>query len=651
MSLQFGLCNLRAAPVDPEYITRVRSLASPYSPDGHQEYSGLGINVLYAPFHTTKANLSENQPCITKSGAVVTWDGRLDNRNEILQMLGDVLEFDSADSSIAATAYELLGTRCFAKLVGDWTISIWDGSSRSLILAKDAIGVRHLYYAVEREQVRWGTLLDPLVLFADHSYPPNEEYVAGWLSFFPAAHLTPYEGIHSVPPASFVLLTRETQRVTQYWNFDSRRKIRYGTDREYEEHFVSVFADSIRRRLQSAGPVVAELSGGVDSSSIVCMADHLIAKGKADPVELHTLSYFDDSEPHWNERPYFTSIEQQRGRKGWHIDVGSAHILPEEYEAGRFSPTPGGVRSHDRVADQFAECMAVHATRVLLSGIGGDEVLGGVPTPIPELADLLAQLRLRALWKGSIAWAIAKRKPVLHLVRDTLSVFLPFQLLATNGITGPADWIDSSFLRRFPNPLRGYERRTTFAGPRPSFQGNLSALEGLQRQLASSALPKHPLYEKRYPYLDRDLLEFLFSVPREQLVRPNERRSLMRRALARIVPNIVLNRRSKAVVSRGPLYAIGRERDRLENTARNMLCSSLGFVDSRRFLQALETAAAGKEIHVMFILRTLALEYWLRHLRNRGLLEVSLPAFANRSVTPPVPSTGYLNGTARTTTQ
>src|SRR5581483_4360900 len=112
------------------------------------------------------------------------------------------------------------------------------------------------------------------------------------------------------------------------------------------------------------------------------------------------------------------------------------------------------------------------------------------------------------------------------------------------------------FVSRNQRALAEYRSRVKIFGPPPSVQENLSTLEALRRQLASLMLPTDPLHEVRYPYLDRDLLEFLYGIPRQQLVRPNERRSLMRRALKGVVPDQVLNRRRKAFVIRSPIITI-----------------------------------------------------------------------------------------------
>src|SRR5207302_381895 len=115
---------------------------------------------------------------------------------------------------------------------------------------------------------------------AGKTFALNEEYIAGWFVVrFPAAHLTPYVGIHAVPPSSSVRLGPGRANVSGYWDFDPGKRIRYRTDAEYEEHFRAVFGKAVQRRLRSDGPILAELSGGMDSSSIVCMADSIIARG------------------------------------------------------------------------------------------------------------------------------------------------------------------------------------------------------------------------------------------------------------------------------------------------------------------------------------------------------------------------------------
>src|SRR5437588_3558254 len=191
MSVQFGRWNFEGEPVAPEYIERVNAALAPYGPDGKQRRSKDGLTILFHAFHTTKESRREVQPRILPSGAVITWDGRLDNRTDLVSQLGDFVSADSADVAIVAAAYNRWGQDCFGQLMGDWAISIWSSGSRTLLLAKDPIGTKHLYYWLDDRQIIWSTVLDPIVRFAGKNFSLNKEYIAGWLSTSPAVHLTP----------------------------------------------------------------------------------------------------------------------------------------------------------------------------------------------------------------------------------------------------------------------------------------------------------------------------------------------------------------------------------------------------------------------------------------------------------------------------
>ena len=634
MSVQFGRWNFEGQSSAREYIEQVRATLTPYGPDSDESYSNGGIRILYRAFCTTKESHRETQPHISFSGAVITWDGRLDNRTELINELHDSLTDDSTDLAIVAIAFEKWGSDCFAKLVGDWALSIWDPSNHALILAKDPVGARHLYYSYDNNQVTWSTILDPLIRFADKTFALNEEYIAGWLSIFPASHLTPYVGVHAVPPSSFVFLRSGVHITRKYWDFDPNNKIRYRTDAEYEEHFRTVFATAVRRSLRSNSPILAELSGGRDSSSVVCVADTIIATGGAATPRLDTVSYYDDSEPNWNERPYFTKVEEKRGHRGWHINVGAeekkrgpAPEPPFGSPRGRFIPTPG---YDGRTSSQVRKCLAAQGNRSLLSGIGGDEVMGGVPTPVPELQDLLATAQFTTLAHQLKVWALEKRKPWFHLFWEAARGFFPPALVDVPKYMRPAQWLRSSFVKRHRDALTGYPSRRRLFGPLPSFQENVSTLDALRRQLARTALPFEPPYEKRYPYLDRGLLEFMFAIPREQLVRPTQRRSLMRRALVGIVPDEILNKKGKAFVARAPMVEIAENFADFVKMAEDMLSSSLGIINPERIFDALNTVRRGEEIPMVTLRRAFGVEGWLKEIRALEIMDLH-PTLENES--------------------
>jgi asparagine synthase (glutamine-hydrolysing) len=178
----------------------------------------------------------------------------------------------------------------------------------------------------------------------------------------------------------------------------------------------------------------------------------------------------------------------------------------------------------------------------------------------------------------------------------------------------------------------------------PSFQENLSTLDLLRRQLACSNSSSELLVDRRYPYLDRDLLEFLYAIPREQLVRPQRRRSLMRRALVGTVPTELLERRRKAFLTRGPMLALSARIPEFVEMTRDMVSGSLGIVNPPAFAYALQKIKTNLEFPIAAILRTLRLESWLRQLKDRDLIRPPVPVKSSHRLGKRTPATNLIMG-------
>jgi hypothetical protein len=219
-------------------------------------------------------------------------------------------------------------------------------------------------------------------------------------------------------------------------------------------------------------------------------------------------------------------------------------------------------------------------------------------------------------------WALAKRVPWFHLFFDAIRGFLPPALPGIRKLHKKIPWLDSSLVARHRPAIAGYPSTLSVFGGLPSFQQNIAALDGLRRQVACYALTSEPRYEARYPFLDRTLLEFLYAVPREQLVRPGQRRSLMRRALAGIVPHELLNRKRKAFLSCSHMAAISSNSPGLLEMSQNMMSSLVRVVEPNAFRLAIQRVRKGEEIHIVAMLRTLEIEAWLRHLNQLALLHL-----------------------------
>lgn len=624
MKAHFGIWNFDGRPVDELQLASARTILESFSTFPIRMVNRGGLAILDASGNSARVTDDVDGTGVG-SADLVLWNGRLDNRRELEAFAADPFH-PHTDAEVIQKGFDRFGTGIFPRIVGDWTVSVVRQAQSELLLAKDFAGTRPLFYRVQGSSVAWSSILEPLVLSEGQLPPISEEFLAAWISSFPEVASTPYRGVFSVPPCAIVRI-RPNQVVShKYWSLEHVRRIRYRTDKQYEEHFLSVFRESIRRRLDSPTPVLAELSGGMDSSSIVCMCDEL-RNGYVD-----TVTYFDSLEPGWDEIPFAGTVEAKRRRIGHHIDIGPSvkirklpwHQIPPIVPPSLYLRTPA--------AEDFDRIVAHNGYRVILSGIGGDEMLGGIPTPIPELADLLVRLKAFPFVRQSFRWALVKKKSIFALWRSLLGSFLPTSGPAPVGLANTAVWLTSEFRSRNREHLAFPQARFPVFGPLPSLQANAAALDILTRQISCVSSSGPSALEWRYPFLDRDLVAFCVSIPREQLVRPCQRRSLMRRALAGIVPQEILQRKRKAYVSRG---LVGMLTAHWQNLRKESLrLESLNIVDASSLSRSIEQASHGKDVPVLPLVKTLALEYWMRDLDSRPFNPGSL-AKSDRHGRPP----------------
>jgi asparagine synthase (glutamine-hydrolysing) len=622
MSVQAGIWNFDGEPVDPRLLNDLSQSLKQQGPDGESRYANSNVAMLYRPFHTTAESHREKQPHVSRRGSILTWDGRLDNRDELIAEFRSYLDAAPSDVALVAAAFDHWETDSFRRILGDWALSVWNPQQRELVLALDYMAIRHIFYYLKEGRVWWATDLAPLVLLSGDKFHIDDDYIAGYFAHDPNAHLTPYREVREVSAGQFVRIRDGKALVERYWHFSPKSRIRYNTDAEYEEHFRHVFRQSVRRRLRSDSPVLAELSGGLDSSSIVCMADHILAKGGTQTPRLDTLSYYDKTEPNGDDWIYFQKIEENRGRVGAHIDASKLGTAPASFECTEFNPLPGYLASGRHIEAERAAIVQGGGYRVILSGVGGDEFLGGIPSPTAQLGDLIVQFKLVELAQQLIAWSLVKRRPWTHLLWQASMDLLPPYLGQYFMKQAKAEpWIDKGFAKRTRLAIHLLDVDEHFGMWLPTRRSCIGGVLLMANKLAKWKSSAMALEESRYPYLDQNLIEFILSIPASQVLRPGERRSLMRRSLAGIVPQEILARRTKQFGSRTPVAALAENWDELLAAFDSPLSSRLGYVNQAHFLGQVRAARNGKQIHITRLMRTISLELWLRDLASRRLID------------------------------
>jgi len=609
-----AICGIRSRDTASisDRLSKLLAYAEPYGPDS-TSYSvdgevGIGLNL----FSTKPSNEIRDEQCATLRHLTVAFDGRLDNRDELRNLLS--LEDPTLSAGeIVLHAFVAWGEDCFARFVGEWALCLNDSDAKKVYLARDHAGTRTLFFSVGKLDQVWSNCLEsflPEGLIGD----VDNDYVAAMLCGTEVGDRTPYASIRSVPPRHYVVLDDTGFHTHEHWASLRTKHIEYSSDSDYEEHFFCLFQQAVSRRISPRHLMLAELSGGVDSSSIVCMADHITKQLDPSAPLIDTMSYFDDTEETWDERPYFSIIEAKRGKQGFHIDVSGAQdlfLLPEDTSAN-YLIYPGMTAITVEQRMSLSRALASSPYRCVLSGLGGDELLGGVPSPYPELAGYLFSGHFTRFVSQTIAWSSSQRRTIWKTAA-TAAKFGFYQFKAPQ--------VEDAQLPRWVPPqsrARAHALQRAGITDLKYFSNPMHAVANARMWPFMLGTLKHNIpcvdrcTEYRYPYLDRDLVEFLFAVPRNQLLRPGHRRSLMRRALKTIVPTEVLDRKRKAYVMRNPLTSLRQAGSQIERLFSASHLAQRGLINDSLFLKGIEQALERNEGPALLIIRAIHMEILLR---------------------------------------
>jgi asparagine synthase (glutamine-hydrolysing) len=541
---------------------------------------------------------------------VLHWDGRVDNRDDLLLRLRDSLQDDNSNAAIARATYERWGVDGLVHLIGDWSVVIRDHVKRTTVLASDFAGVRPLYYQVDAGHVLWSSRLETLVAVTGIS-DLDEQYIAGFLTFGGYPNRTPYEGIYSVPPGHAVCVSAEGTSIHRFWSMPIGDVIQYRNERRYEEQLRSLFREAVAVRLQTEAPVVAELSGGLDSSSVVCMANDLIESGAVNASRLNSLSFT------WRnslDEPFIREVESHCGIEGVHISTHDV-LLMNETEVGRALP-----EAFRPLQLSIAAAARRLGARTILTGQLGDLMMGNFFDDSLQVASSLRRFQIRSAFEKTLAWSKISRLPFHRVLWRAAQAALPPSLTpatiysASDGSYTPKS-VETSLASGVSNrtglsdPESLFSKTWLQAPPerRKYFRALTTILE--LRQLQPAVPLQHLDYT--HPFAHRPLVEFLLTVPANILCRPGEPRRLMRSALSDLWPRKVRERRSKASFNTPwqealrPLAHMLLQEKQLEVVER-------GFVDRASVRSRLERQSAELDCNSGQLRRIILLELWLR---------------------------------------
>lgn len=547
------------------------------------------------------------------SGAHLEWDGRLDNAAELAGALS-LQDPYCSDAAIVLAAYDRFGEGFLGRLIGDFTLALHDPRRGALLLARDPFGVRPLFYHATAGRVVWAGRIKRILAAARLPAEPDDEWIGNYLVHLPGLDRTPYRGVCMVRPGEALIFEKGVERRASFHRLGGA-PLRHASDADDEAQFRELFLAGVQARTRAKGPVFAELSGGVDSSSVACAARHLIDSGAAGATSLDTVSFVFERSPTSDERAHIRVVEEKLGRPGHHI--GEDNLTFRDLEAP--SPeTPAYLDCFPGLYSRIEEAMHGAGASVLLTGFGGDSVLWSEVSAPLEIADHIAGGNPRALLASLGTWHKIQHKPYAELLWEGgIRPLLPRSLQRRLAPARPVPpWIGASFTRRIGLTARRSDNggESDLLPSRRAHHAYIrSDIEILAWQYCAH---DGSCIEVAHPFLHRPLVEMCLSLPLDKLLRDGETRSLCRRALRGLVPERTLRRRDK----RGPDEAFQRAIAGQWGTVEGLLEGSRGvargYLDAAELRDALNQARFGNSPSILPVMRALSLEYWLRGLER-----------------------------------
>ena len=606
MSGILGVWNLDGRPIDSPVLEAMAAAIAYRGPDGRAfDVNGpVGLGALLMRVTPESAGEQLLQPGIT--GSLILWDGRLDDRAELLAKLarhGRSIDGQAPDPELVLAAYEELGDRCFSSLVGDFAFAIFDPRGPELFLCRDRIGMRTVAYTRIPNGIVFASDVKAVMAHPEVRVSPNDELIAeliagGWPR--PYVGETFFRDIFDVAPSHVVRFGPDGTDTRRYWSFDPGARIVLDGFEEYAEAFREVFERSVRRRLRSVGPVAILLSGGLDSSSVACLASRLAAEsGAPAPFGIHVARPAGESD---TDGPMAALVERSCG-----IAVQRVPIEIEGFRDHAAATALGGETPfpHPNARDERRcyETALAGGARVLVRGYGGDQLVGGVE----YLADLVLAGRfvtlvqhLRELprWNEHLRASWYRRWLISRTARELVPVAIVPSLrrLRTSwrdrGAAGDRYWSDRLVrLGRKARPAkpptrRGYASRSGW--------GTFTEVSAAKRSIVTlgerARLAAAHGLELVYPFYDHEVVAFAAAIPGEMMSHRGVHRALERHAMASVIPEPVALRKQKGGITRAYRAAVMADAEALLDELR----SSGGAVDADLVIEPLVAAACAR---------------------------------------------------------
>lgn len=541
--------------VQPAQIRAMCDVIAHRGPDDEGVYTsgpvGLGMRRL------SIIDLSGgHQPMRTSDGRLtIVFNGEIYNHRDVRRRLeaGGHRFRTASDTEAILHAYEQMGPACLQLLNGMFAFAIWDAASQELFVARDRIGIKPLYFCEAGGSIRFASEIKSLL--ADPAVPRrlDEEALEYFLRYgYVGAPATLFQDVRQLPPAHYLIANREKISICRYWGVEYREADDV-SDAQHAEQLFEMLRASVDRQLVSDVPLGAFLSGGLDSGSIVS----LMSAVTKEPVSTYSIGFTGRDRIH-NELDDARMVAQHFGTRHHEIVVRPdvvdlipklVHHLDQPLADSSF------------VVTYLVAKLARESVKVILSGVGGDELFGGYRRYLgPRLQALCDHV------PGGVRKTLARASSKLPVDRGTMlgNYFrLGRSFLGGNGLDSYESYdrsvqmLSSACVHALCGRFRNGQsellqaRRSYFDAQRHCDPVTQLLYLDLQTSLPDSLLmltdkmTMATSLEARVPLLDHELVELAAAIPARLKVRGTQLRYLQKKSMEPVLPKSVLGRKKR----------------------------------------------------------------------------------------------------------
>jgi asparagine synthase (glutamine-hydrolysing) len=629
MSGIYGIVTSSDQRIEESELRRMAEAAPHRGIDGSTFWQNHEAGLGFLSLAITLEALLESQP-LDVGHSVLVADARVDNRTELVRTL-DLPIDNPTDADLIIAAYHRWGVDCPRHIIGDFAFALWDKLEKRLLLARDPMGMRALYYRLERNRLLFATEVKQIIAVPG---VPVEIFEPALAAYFAGPNMPPewtfYSGVDQMAAGTALLFEHGKCRLWRFWDIDPDYRITYKGEDNYAAHFRELFKEAVACRLRSIKPVGLSLSGGMDSSSIASMAGWLMLHDgtRSYPPFLAFCHAFNEF-PECDERHISSLVTD-------HFDFPSIDVPTEQAWPLIDYPAHGPDRDEPYIGVYQALIeldLAMARERnvgLLMSGDRGDLLTAGWSF---DYWGMLLKGHWRVLWNELRADSQFRQRSIVRIMRRHL--FLP--MLVKMWPQHRASWLREKIRRSLgrPQPQKGYPpwvcddfaRRSCLEQTVRQYHAPVSPIREFGRKWRYEMIFTHMhmrgvVWSERNqarfgigfadPWSDRRLAEFVLAIPHEIVNRPREYKRLTQKAMQGVMPEEVRNSVSKILPTPYYFHAFRENaRSTISDLIENSTAHDRGYIDKAALRTEYRSILRGNLDHPNFWW-ALTVEMWLR---------------------------------------